>query len=221
MRYACWHKSPGFTGVAILTLALGIGANTAIFSVMDAVMFRSLPVEDPQHLVIFSWSAHQKPKGEFGSDYGECDTAQEDCSLSVPFSQMVRKQAGVFSGVAAFAGPLDVNFSGNGPAAISQGEFVSGDFFSTVGLRTVIGRPLGLTDELPASPPAIVLNYRYWQRAFGADPSVIGRTVRLNNIEAVIAGVAEPRIFESYTGQEAGLLHAALARQPGQKRMVA
>lgn len=191
-------KSPAFTVVAILTLALGIGANTAIFSVIDAVMFRSLPVEDPQHLVIFSWTAHQRPKHEGGSSYGDC---QENCSLSVPFFQQVSKQANIFSGVAAFAGPLDVDFSGNGPASISPGEFVSGDFFSTVGLKTVLGRPLAASDDSPSAPPVIVLNYSYWQRAFGAEPSVIGRTIRLNTIEAVIVGVASSQFSNLTPGK--------------------
>jgi len=191
LRYALrmLAKSPGFATVTILTLALGIGANTAIFSVIDAVMLRSLPVEDPQHLVIFSWTAHQKPKIRGSSSYGDCAA---ECSVSVPFFRTIRTETNAFSGVAAFAGPLKIDLSGNGPASIAQGGFVSGDYFSALGLKTVFGRPLGPSDDMPSAPPAIVLDYRYWQRSFGADPAVVGRTVRLNNVEAVIAGVANP-----------------------------
>jgi predicted permease len=192
LRYALrmLRKSPGFATVAVLTLALGIGANTAIFSVIDAVLFRSLPVEDPQHLVTLSWTARHDPKFHGSSSYGDC---AGECTFSAPFFQTIRTQTNAFSGVTAFAGPLQIDLSGNGPASIAHGEYVSGDYFRTLGLRTVFGRPLGPADDTPSAPPAIVLDYRYWQRAFGADPAAVGRTVRLNNVEAVIVGVADPR----------------------------
>ncbi|MGA7651815.1 MAG: ABC transporter permease, partial [Terracidiphilus sp.] len=192
VRYALrmLRKSPGFAAVVILTLALGIGANTAIFSVIDAVMFRALPVADPQLLVIFSWTAHHKPKHLSSSSYGDCAA---DCFVSMPFFEAVRAQTNSFSGVAAFAGPPQIDLSGNGPASIADGQYVSGDYFNLLGLKTVFGRPLGPADDTPSAPPAIVLDYRYWQRAFGANPAAVGRTVRLNNVEALIVGVADPR----------------------------
>ena len=196
LRYALrmLAKSPGFAAVAILTLALGIGANTAIFSVIDAVMLRALPAEDPQRLVILSWSSHHEAKLHEHSDYGDCDDNghTRDCSFSVPFYEALRSQTKTFSGVTAFAGPLEVGFSGNGPANIARGEYVSGDYFSTVGAKTIVGRPLSPADDAPSASPAIVLDYGYWQRAFGADPSAVGRTVRLNNVDVAIVGVAEP-----------------------------
>jgi len=202
LRYALrmLTKSPGFAVVAILTLALGIGANTAIFSIIDAVMFRSLPAEDPQRLVIFGWSAHHQPKLTEHSSYGDCDDEdqEKDCSFSVPFYQALRNHATTLSAVAAFAGPLEVGFSGNGPATVAHGEYVSGDYFSTVGAKTIVGRPLGPADDTPTASPAIVLDYGYWQRAFGADPSAVGRTVHLNNVDVAIVGVAEPG-FHSLT----------------------
>jgi len=193
LRYALrmLAKSPGFAAVAILTLALGIGANTAIFSAIDAVMFRPLPVADQQHLVIFSWSARHDPKFWSQSDYGDCGNEYK-CSVSVPFFQTAHAQIKGFSSMAAFAGPLELNFSGNGPASIARGEYVSGDYFSTLGLKAYLGRALGPADDNPAAAPAIVLNYGYWQRAFGADRSVLDRIVRLNGVEAAIVGVAEP-----------------------------
>jgi hypothetical protein len=108
LRYAVrtLAKSPGFAAVAILTLALGIGANTAIFSVIDAVMFRSLRAEDPERLVIFGWNAHHEPKLRGHSLHGDCDDNDEtkDCAFSVPFYEALRSQANTFSGVTAFAG---------------------------------------------------------------------------------------------------------------------
>ena len=184
-------KSPGFAVVAVLTLALGIGANTAIFSAIDAVLFRPLPVADQQHLVILSWSARHDPKVWGQSDYGDCGEAYH-CSVAVPVFQTMHQQTNTFSVVAAFAGPLEVDFSGNGPASIARGEYVSGDYFSALGLKTYLGRALSPADDIPGSAPVIVLNYGYWQRAFGADRSAVGRTVRLNGVEALIVGVAAP-----------------------------
>ena len=193
LRYAMrsLSKSPGFALVAILTLALGIGANTAIFSALDAVLFRPLPVTDQQHLVVFSWSARHDPKQWGQSDYGDC-ADKYNCSFPAPVFQALHTQNASFANIAAFAGPLEVNVSGNGPVTIGHGEFVSGDWFSTLGLKTYLGRPLGPADDTRSAPPAIVLNYNYWQRAFGSDRSAIGRTIGLNGVEVLIVGVAQP-----------------------------
>ena len=182
------RRSPGFTAVAVITLALGIGANTAIFSFLDAVLLRALPVAQQEQLVVFQWTAHAKPKFTGRSAYGDCAL---ECELSGPFYETVRAQAKSFSGVAGFAGPLEMDLSGNGAASIAQGEYVSGDYFSTLGVKMMLGRPLGREDDSRSATPAIVLSYGYWQKAFGGDRAAIGRTVRLNNTPVVIAGVAE------------------------------
>jgi hypothetical protein len=196
------RKSPGFTAVAIVTLALGIGANTAIFSFIDAVLLRSLPVRGPQQLVVFNWSARANPKLQGHSSYGDCDqTGIGDCSFSIPFFKTVRTQAGAFSSLAAFAGPLNVDLSGNGDASIVRGLYISGDFFSTLGVTPFIGRPLAPSDDSPSASPAIVLNYAYWVRAFGAAPSVVGRTVRLDSTTVTIVGVAEPHFTNLTPGK--------------------
>jgi predicted permease len=187
------RKSPGFTAVVVLTLALGIGANTAIFSFIDGILLRSLPVKDPQQLVVLSWNAHARPKLKGHSDYGDCQNLSGDCSFSIPFFKTLRAHTDTFSGMAAFAGPLDFDLSGSGPAGMARGQYVSGDFFTTLGVSTTIGRPLGMPDDSPSAPPAIVLSYAYWQRVFGGESSVAGRMVRLNNISTEIVGVAEPR----------------------------
>jgi predicted permease len=195
-------KSPGFTAVTIITLALAIGANTAIFSFIDGILLRSLPVKDPQQLVVFTWSARARPKLTGHSDYGDCLNLTGDCSFSIPFFKNVRAHTNTFSGMAAFAGPLDYDLSGSGPATMAHGQYVSGDFFSTLGVTTIIGRPLGIPDDSPSAPPAIVLSYAYWQRTFNGERSAVGRLVRLNNVSTVIVGVAEPRFTNLTPGDQ-------------------
>ena len=179
------RKSPGFTAVAVLTLALGIGANTAIFTFMDAIVLRPVPIHDAQRLVVFSWTAHAVPKYHGYTNWGDC----QDCSFSVPLLDAMRAQASTFSGLAAFAGPEQLDLSGNGAPSIVSGEFISGDYFSTLGVKVFLGRPIELTDD---SPNALVLSYFFWQRAFGGDRSAVGRTVRVNNVPFLIVGVADP-----------------------------
>src|SRR6266478_3536944 len=131
-------KSPGFTFTAVLTIALGVGANTSIFSLVNAVMLRSIPVRDPGSLVVLQWSANNPPQGGYNS-YGDCRLGQgggrqSGCSISYPMFKEIRSQTGVFSGVAAFAGPAQLDLSANGQASIARGELVSGDFFQTLGI---------------------------------------------------------------------------------------
>ena len=197
IRYALrlLRKSPGFTAVAVLTLALGIGANTAIFSLTDAVLLRSLPVRDPSQLVIMQWTARQLSfNGEYSSfsDCGETGiSGTSGCSFPFPIFEQLHSQTDAFSGVAAFAGPAHLDLSGNGPASIVEGEIVSGDYFSTLGVNAFIGRTLGPSDDAPSGSPAAVLSYAYWQRAFGGSRSVLGRTIALNNVPFTIVGVAD------------------------------
>ena len=111
-------KNPGFTAVAVLTLALGIGANTAIFSLVDAVMLRSLPVRDPQRLVVFSWKARNNPDYQGYSNYGDCGRSGDGsgCSFSLPFFEQMKREAKVFSNLTAFSGPTQFDVGGNGAA---------------------------------------------------------------------------------------------------------
>lgn len=199
MRYGLrqLRRSPGFTAVAVITLALGIGANTAIFSLIDALMLRSMPVRDPAQLVVFRWSARKAPGYHGYSSFGDCPTRvgaadSSGCSFALPIFENIRAEAKVFSGVAAFAGPAQLDLSGNGPASIARGEFVSGDYFSTLGVGTAAGRPIGPADDSPGASPVLVLSYAYWQKAFGGEPSAIGRVINLNNIPFTIIGVAAP-----------------------------
>src|SRR5437016_1546359 len=191
-------KNPAFTSVAVLTLALGIGANTAIFSLVNAVMLQSLPVRNPEQLVVPRWSAHSWPQNTGTSSFGDCDGRGRSgpnsggCSFSYPLFKEIRALKGVFSSVAAFAGPAPLDLSGNGPASMVRGELVSGDYFPTLGVHPALGRTLAPSDEQPGVAPVVVLNYGYWQSAFGGASGAIGKTIRLNGVTFTVVGVTEP-----------------------------
>jgi predicted permease len=192
-------KSPGFTAVAVLTLALGIGANTAIFSLIDAVMLRSLPVDRPSQLVVLKWSARKAPKIHGYRMAGDCATDMRfgapnpsGCSFSEPMMREIER-ANVFSGVAAFADAGRLNLTGNGAASVINGQVVSRDFFGTLGVKAAVGRVFQASDDSPSAAVVAVLNYGYWQSAFGGARDAIGRTVQLNGIPTTIVGVAEQR----------------------------
>ena len=192
-------KSPGFAAVAILTLALGIGANTAIFSLVDAVMLRSLPVENPLQLVLLKWGARNAPNIHGYMTSGDCLTDlrpgaanPSGCSFSEPMFRELA-QANVFSATAAFANSGRLNLTRNGPATVINGQLVSGDFFHTMGLKAAAGRLFDAADDTPSAAPVAVLNYGYWQSAFGASRDVVGHTIELNNVPFTIIGVAEQR----------------------------
>ncbi|HKV27448.1 MAG TPA: ABC transporter permease [Candidatus Acidoferrales bacterium] len=195
-------KSPGFAAVAILTLALGIGANTAIFSMIDAVLMRSLPVQDAQSLVVLKWSARKAPDMHNSSSYGDCVQHRErngpssSCSFSEPFFHDVASHVGAFSSVAAFAYGGQLDLSGNGTASVLTAQGVSGEFFSMLGIGAAAGRLIAPNDDSVSAPPVAVLNYGYWKSQFGGSQSAIGKTIRLNNVPFTIIGVADAR-FDS------------------------
>jgi predicted permease len=189
-------KNPGFAAVAVLTLALGIGANTAIFTLLDAVVFRRLPARDPQQLVLLQWHAHKTPEYNEYSSFGDCTGGgSEDnpwgCSFSSPMFDTIRAQARVFDGVLAFGGSEPMSVNGNGPASMASAEIVSGDYFQTLGVRAAAGRTIEPTDDAATAPPVVVISYGYWQTAFGGAPSVIGRTIDLNRVPFTIVGIAD------------------------------
>ena len=209
----------GFTVVAVLTLALGIGANTAIFSLIDAVMLRALPVRDQSRLVVMRWRAHKTPRRNSTSSYGDCTRDEDEnknpsgCSLPYPFFELIHSEKRAFSSATAFAGPAQLVLSGNGPARMTDGELVSGDYFSTLGVNALLGRTLGPADDVLSAPPAVVLSYTFWQDAFGGDRSAVGRTIVLNSVPFTIVGVTEPG-FTSLTPGKAQDVFLPLSMDP-------
>src|SRR5258706_4372783 len=193
------RKSPGFAAVAVLSLALGIGANTAIFSLIDAVMLRALPVENPSQLVLLKWSARNSPNIHGYMNSGDCPlnvmpgaANPYGCSFSEPMFREIA-QANVFAATTAFANSGRLNLTGNGPATVINGQLVSGEFFRTMGLKAAAGRLFEAADDTPSAAPVAVLNYGYWQSAFGGSREVVGRTIELNIVPFTVIGIAEQR----------------------------
>ena len=188
-------KNPGFTTVAVLTLALCIGANTAIFSIINAVMFKSLPVRDPQHLMLLKWTVRGTLKSHSFSSYGDCSNRSgganpHGCSLSKPFLEEVR-QHGPFSSLAEFAGGGSITVSGNVAVHQATGQYVSGDYFQALGVGPAAGRVFVPADDAPGAAPVAVLQYAYWKRGFASDRSIIGKTIDLNGLPFTVVGIAE------------------------------
>jgi predicted permease len=190
-------KNPGFTAVAVATLALGIGANTAIFSLVNAVMLQSIPVRNPQQLVVLRWSAHSHPQHAGSSSFGDClwtnwsKESSGSCSFSFPMFKEIRAQARPFSSVGAFAGPARLDLTGNGEASIARAEIVSGDYFQALGVLAAVGRIIQPGDEQSGAEAVAVLSYAYWQGAFGGSPGAIGKSIKLNGVPFTIVGVAD------------------------------
>lgn len=187
-------KNPGFTTVAVLTLSLCIGANTAIFSIINAVMLKSLPVVDPQHLMLMRWRAKGGLKVHGFSSYGDCYSVSgtvnaHACSLSKPFLDDVRAQ-GPFISLAEFAGADRFTVSGSVAVNQATGQYVSGDYFQALGVGAAVGRLFVTGDNTPGASPVAVLQYGYWQREFGEDRSIVGKTVDLNGQPFTIVGIA-------------------------------
>jgi predicted permease len=190
------RKNPGFAAVAVLTLALGIGANTAVYSLLDALIVRSLPVRDAQDLLMVKWTARQSPKVGYSSFSGTCSAADNSsgktgCSFSEPFYRKLRSQSDAFSDLAAFAPTLRLKVSVGDHTELAFGDAVSGNYFQILGIRPYLGRVLDDADDQASAAPVIVLNYSFWQKTLGGDPSIIGETFNFNGSPFTVVGIAE------------------------------
>ncbi len=183
------RKSPAFTLVAVATIALGIGVNSTIFSLVNAVLFRPLPAENPEELVDI---------------YGHAATSSDHGTLSYPDFQDFQAQTETLSGLLSFTN-FFANLSISGSSELVVGELVSEDYFSLLGVQPTVGRTFS-PDEFEAlgAAPVAVLSYPFWQTRFAADPGVVGQTLRLNGTVYTVIGVAPetfPGMFPAVTAQ--------------------
>jgi predicted permease len=178
-------KNPGFTAVAVLTLALGIGANAAIFSILDPLLLRKLPIRNPDELVLVHYA-------------GSMESLNVSDGADFP---TYRDNNRVFSGVIA-DGADAYQITWNGATSSVRGDSVSGDYFSVLGVRPFAGRLIAPDDDhAPTGAPVVVLGFTYWKNVFGADTSVIGKTIPIKNLPYTIIGVTPPEFFGVAVGK--------------------
>lgn len=196
IRYALrsFRRSPVFTAVALLSLALGIGANTAIFTLLDQALLQSLPVRDPERLVVLS-AGDLHLRGTSSSD-------NHETVYSLQMYREVRNRSDIFEGVVARGGLPPVVLrqgSGNDYADV---ELVSGNYFEVLGVQALLGRTITPADDVtPGGHPVVVLPHATWMKRFGGDPGIIGRTISLNKQSYTVLGVLPPRFYTVVRGQ--------------------
>jgi len=185
------RRSPGFATVAVLSLGLGIGGNTAIFSLLDTVLLKSLPVKNPEQLVLLSRTGGRSPVRNFPS----------------PVFEGVREHKKLFTEMLACfdaAGTLQVSSAtdeSRGPAEMIRAQLVSGNYYSVLGVPAIVGRTLTPDDDrAPDAHPVAVISYGYWRRHFAGDAAVVGKSIRLNGNTFTIVGVTGPEFFGIATG---------------------
>ena len=222
LRYS-WRSmaaSKSFSALAVLSLALGIGANTAIYSVMDAIMVRALPVRNPDELVILNWRAKQSPKviySHTGTSYDDSRGGISSPDFPWPAYELLRDHNTVFSTLFAYQKAGQLNLVVRGQAEIGPVVFVSGNFFSGLGIVPAAGRLIVEDDERASASQVAVLSYNYWQGRFAADPAAVGQTVRINGIPFAVVGVAPPEFFGVAPGS-APVLYIPVTNRPSLAR---
>jgi len=180
------RKNPGFTAVAVLTLALGIGANTAIFTLIETLLFKSLPVKAPEQLALVVTGM---PGGR-------------NAAFSYPLYEQWRDESKSFSGLFTATNisryKMAIDGTGGGEAQRVEVQAVSGNFFDILGVPAAMGRTLTVNDDRPDAPqPVAVISYGFWQRRFGLDPTIIGRAIKLENTSITVVGIT-PRGFSGF-----------------------
>jgi len=187
LRYALrqFRNKPGFTLTAVLTLALGIGANTAIFTLLDQALLRSLPVKDPASLVLLNFTgSFRGHMHDYGGDQGNY--------FSYPMYRDLRDKNAVFAGLIATTRAQAGVLWHNAPE-LADAELVSGNYFEVLGVHSAAGRLFVQSDDLqPDANPIAVLSYGYWQRRFGSDPQVVGQSILVNGHPFTVVGVGPP-----------------------------
>jgi predicted permease len=205
-------RGPSFTATAVLSLALGIGATTALYSLIDQIVLRALPVDHPERLVLIDW---------IGFQYAE--TLGTDNLMSYPICQDLQQRKQYFDGVFCRAATT-INFSTSGEPRLTAAELVSGSYFSVLGVRPALGRVLTTDDDqTPGSSPVVVLSYDFWKKQFGGAQDVVGRKVLVNQHPLTVVGVAAPAFHGIDVGEVPSLwIPAVMSAQaiPGFETML-
>jgi len=205
-------RSPSFSATAVLSLALGIGATTALYSLIDQIVLRALPVEHPERLVLIDWIGFQNAE-TFGTHN----------LMSYPICLDLQQQKQFFDGVFCRAATT-INFSTGGEPRLTAAELVSGTYFSVLGVSPALGRLLTIDDDqVPGSSPVVVLSYDFWKNQFGGTQNIVGRKVLVNQHPMTIVGVAAPAFHGIDVGETPSVwIPAVMSAQsiPGFKTML-
>jgi predicted permease len=194
-------QAPAFTAVAILSLALGIGANTAIFTLMETALWKSIPVKQPEQLRLLSWvSGHNSVVESSWGNWDDQNGVTTSTSFSYPVYQALHKQK-VFANVFAFKPVGRLTALIGGQAELVTADLISGDFYTGVGVSPIAGRPIVEADDTATSEATVaVISFGYWNRRFGRDASAVGKQIMLNQVPVTIVGVNPP----AFTGVQPG-----------------
>jgi macrolide transport system ATP-binding/permease protein len=187
-----------FSAMAILSLALGIGANTAIFSFMDSILLRSLPVPEPQSLVILSWRTPQRENNgsnRHNNSFADPTGGYVGGTFSYPAFELLRKNDSAFSIVFGYQGAGDLNLTVRGQAELARTEYVTGDYFRGLGIPPAAGRLIGPDDDRAGAPGTAVVSFALSQKRFGGPENAPGESIRINNLPFTVIGVAPPEFF--------------------------
>jgi predicted permease len=210
------QKSPGFAVVAIASLALGIGANTAIFSIAKSALMDRLDVPQAGELRLFAWNA--KRKSVVHSSWGDFDRTQNgvtSTSFSYPIYQLMRKQNHQLEDLFAFKNLGRVNVTAEGEAEVVQADLVSGNFYEQMRVRPQLGRPIEpADDDKPGASPVALISDGYWSARFNRSPSVIGKTILVNLVNVTIVGVNPPGFTGAKGTQSSAELFMPFSVQP-------
>jgi len=199
------YKNIKLSVVVILSLGIGIGANSAVFSLAEAILFKSLPVVHPEQLLILHWVSKDTPSREIAiSMSGRVDHDNAGrltmSAFSYPFFKALREQNDVLSGALAFA-PAHATVIFDGRVELAAGELVSGSYFSELGVRPLAGRLLVESDANADSARVLVISSNYWVREFGRSPSAVGKVINIDKVPYTIAGIAPAGFHGIQTGQ--------------------
>lgn len=187
-----------FSAMAILSLALGIGANTAIYSFMDSILLRSLPVPDPQSLVILSWRLPQREfngTNRHNNSFADPNGGFIGGFFAYPAFELLRQHDEVFSIVFGYQGAGDLNVTIRGQAEVARTEYVSGDYFHGLGIPPAAGRLIRPDDDRAGAPGAAVVSFALSQERFGGPENAAGQSIQINNLPFTVIGVAPPEFF--------------------------
>ena len=216
IRYAVrvMARQPLFTVMALLSLALGIGANTAIYSFMDAILLRALPVRNPESLVVLKWHGKDRPAvvhSLSGSNFRDPKAGYTSGNFPFPAFELLRANSPALSSLFAFNGAGRLNVLVQGQADLANGQYVSGEYFSGLGVSPAAGRLIGPADDRAGAPAVVVLGFGYAQRRFGDVSRSPGQSILINNAQFTVAGVTAAGVLRHRSGGLAGCLSATAA----------